>query len=90
MDIKTYNKTVEYLSTPDKKGPIVYVLQEIPGTREGRPKINIVGASKYGELVFLLPELSQIIFSPGPLVFRRLFVINWRSCNNRCCMFYSF
>jgi len=70
MDIKTYNKTVEYLSTPDKKSPIVYVLQEIPGTREGRPKINIVGASKYGELVFLLPELSQIIFSPGPLVFK--------------------
>ena len=53
MDIKTYNKTVEYLSTPDKKSPIVYVLQEIPGTREGRPKNNIVGASKYGELVFL-------------------------------------
>ena len=49
---------------------IVYVIQEIPGTREGRPKINIVGASKYGELKFLLPELSQIIFSPGPLVFK--------------------
>ena len=65
MDIKTYNKTTEYLSNHK---PIVYVLQEIPGTREGRPKINIVGASKYGELVFLLPELSQIIFSPGPLV----------------------
>ena len=48
----------------------VYVTQEIPGTREGRPKINIIGASKYGELVFLLPELSQIIFSPGPLVFK--------------------
>ena len=29
-----------------------------------------MGASKYGELVFLLPELSQIIFSPGPLVFK--------------------
>ena len=48
----------------------VYVTQEIPGTREVRPKINIIGASKYGELVFLLPELSQIIFSPGPLVFK--------------------
>ena len=48
----------------------VYVTQEIPGTREGRPKINIIGASKYGELVYLLPELSQIIFSPGPLVFK--------------------
>jgi hypothetical protein len=33
-------------------------------------KINIMGASKYGEFVFLLPELSQIIFSPGPLIFK--------------------
>ena len=48
----------------------VYVIQEIPGTAEGRPKINIMGASKYGEFVFLLPELSQIIFSPGPLIFK--------------------
>jgi hypothetical protein len=29
-----------------------------------------MGASKYGELKFLLPELSQIIFSPGPLIFK--------------------
>ena len=48
----------------------VYVIQEIPGTREGRPKINIMGASEYGSLKFLLPELSQIIFSPGPLIFK--------------------
>ena len=46
----------------------VYVIQEIAGTADGRPKINIMGASKYGEFVFLLPELSQIIFSPGPLI----------------------
>ena len=52
------------------KSPIVYVIQEIPGTRDGRPKINIMGASKYGEFKFLLPELSQIIFSPGPLIFK--------------------
>jgi len=50
--------------------PIVYVIQEIPGTREGRPKINILGASEYGTFKFLLPELSQIIFSPGPLIFK--------------------
>ena len=49
---------------------IVYVLQEVPGTQSGSPKINIMGASKYGELKILLPELSQIIFSPGPLVFK--------------------
>jgi hypothetical protein len=48
----------------------VYVIQTIAGTAEGRPKINIMGASKYGEFVFLLPELSQIIFSPGPLIFK--------------------
>ena len=49
---------------------IVYVIQEIPGTKEGNPRINIMGASKYGEFKFLLPELSQIIFSPGPLIFK--------------------
>ena len=48
----------------------VYVIQMIAGTAEGRPKINIMGASEYGEFVFLLPELSQIIFSPGPLIFK--------------------
>jgi len=48
------------------KEKIVYVIQEIPGTQSGRPKINIMGAAKYGEFKFLLPEFSQIIFSPGP------------------------
>ena len=50
--------------------PKVYIIQEIPGTKEGRPKINILGAKEYGEFVFLLPELSQIIFSPGPIIFK--------------------
>ena len=49
---------------------IVYVVQEVPGTAAGIPKINIMGAQKYGDLVTLLPELSQIIFSPGPLIFK--------------------
>jgi hypothetical protein len=49
---------------------VVYVIQEIAGTREGRPKINIMGASQYGTFKFLLPELSQIIFSPGPLILK--------------------
>jgi len=52
------------------KEKIVYVIQEIPGTQSGKPKINIMGASKYGEFIFLLPEFSQIIFSPGPLIFK--------------------
>ena len=50
--------------------PTVYVIQEIAGTRAGNPKINIMGASQYGQFKFLLPEFSQIIFSPGPLVYK--------------------
>ena len=53
-----------------KEKPTVYVIQEIAGTREGRPKINIIGAAEFGTFKFLLPELSQIIFSPGPLIFK--------------------
>ncbi len=54
--------------TESKK--IVYVIQELPGTKAGAPKINIMSASTYGEFRFLLPEFSQIIFSPGPLIFK--------------------
>ena len=57
------------MSESNKKST-VYVLQEIPGTRFGNPKINIVGAAEYGEIKFLLPELSQIMWSPGPLIFK--------------------
>ena len=48
----------------------VYVIQELPGTKAGTPKINIMSAREYGDFNFLLPEFSQIIFSPGPLVFK--------------------
>ena len=48
---------------------IVYVIQEIPGTKVGNPKINIMGAAKFGKFKFLLPELSQLMWSPGPLIF---------------------
>ena len=53
---------------------IVHVIQEIPGTKEGRPKINIMGAQKFGKIKVLLKEDSQMIFSPGPIIFelRRL------------------
>jgi len=53
-----------------KEENIVYVIQEIPGTQAGNPKINIIGASEFGKMKFLLPEFSQIIFSPGPLIFK--------------------
>ena len=63
-------KNLDYGEITGKTKPTVYVIQEIPGTSEGRPKINIMGAREYGEFKFLLPELSQIIFSPGPLIFK--------------------
>ena len=50
--------------------PTVYVIQEIAGTRAGNPKINIMGAANYGQFNFLLPEFSQMIFSPGPLIYK--------------------
>ena len=34
------------------KEKIVYVIQEIPGTKAGAPKINIMGASEYGTFKF--------------------------------------
>ena len=46
----------------------VYLIQAIPGTTQGQPKYNILGAQKYGEIVTLLPEFSQMILSPGPLI----------------------
>ena len=57
-----------------EKESIVYVLQELPGTRIGRPKFNIMGAQKYGKLKVLLKENTQIVLSPGPVIFelRRL------------------
>jgi hypothetical protein len=51
----------------------VYVIQEIPGSQAGSPKINIMGAASYSttnDFIFLLPEFSQMIFSPGPLIFK--------------------
>ena len=52
---------------------IVYVIQKIAGTQAGNPKINIMGAASYAtsnKFNFLLPEFSQMIFSPGPLIFK--------------------
>ena len=62
-------ESIDYKEIKEGK-PTVYVIQEIAGTRDGRPKINIMGATEFGTFKFLLPELSQIIFSPGPLIFK--------------------
>ena len=56
------------MSESNKK--TVYVVQEIAGTRFNTPKINITGALEYGDFKFLLPELSQLMWSPGPLIFQ--------------------
>ena len=62
-------ESINYKTIKEGK-PTVYVIQEIAGTGEGRPKINIIGAAEFGTFKFLLPELSQIIFPPGPLIFK--------------------
>ena len=64
----------EYKDIKSNKEPVVYVIQELPGTSVGRPKFNIMGALKYGKLKVLLKENTQIILSPGPVIFelRRL------------------
>ena len=57
-----------------EKESTVYVLQELPWTSIGRPKYNIIGAQKFGKLKVLLKENTQIVLSPGPIIFelRRL------------------
>ena len=57
-----------------EKESIVYVLQELPGTSIRQPKFDLTRAEKYGKLKVLLKENTQIVLSPGPIVFelRRL------------------
>ena len=50
--------------------PIVYLLQEVPGTKIGRPKYNIIGAQKFGKIEVLLREDTQIVRSPGPITYQ--------------------
>ena len=64
------SESTKYENIKNSYTSIVYVIQEIPGTQSGNPKINIMGASSYGQFKFLLPEFSQMIFSPGPLIYK--------------------
>ena len=64
------SESTKYENVKNTYESTVYVIQEIPGTKIGNPKINIMGASKFGKFKFLLPEDSQIIFSPGPLIYK--------------------
>ena len=63
-------ESISYSEAKKDRVPKVYVVQEIAGTREGRPKFNIMGPSEFGKLEFLLDERSQMIFSPGPLIIK--------------------
>ena len=73
------SESTKYEDLKNGDDSIVYVIQEVPGTKANAPKINIMGAAKYGKFKFLLPEFSQIIFSPGPLVFKlRKLLKNYR------------
>ena len=58
------------MSESIKDENIVYVCRNFLELKQVTPKINIMSASKYGKFKFLLPEFSQIIFSPGPLIFK--------------------
>ena len=71
---KVMNIKYDSISNTHETQNTVYVLQVLPGTRMGRPKYNIIGAQKYGKLKVLLREDTQIIMSPGPIIFelRRL------------------
>ena len=42
--------------------PIVYVIQEIAGTRDGRPKINIMGAAAFGTFNFYYQNFPKLFF----------------------------
>ena len=68
--VLSMSERIKYEEIKNTTDPTVYVIQEIPGTQSGNPKINIMGAAKYGKFKFLLPEFSQMIFSPGPLIFK--------------------
>jgi len=59
--------TNEELKYTDKDS-IVYVIQDVPGSKIGAPKINIIGATQFGQLKVLLPENSQIILSPNYVI----------------------
>ena len=64
------SESTKYEKVKNNYTSTVYVIQEISGTKTGNPKINIMGASNYGQFKILLPEFSQMIFSPGPLIYK--------------------
>ena len=47
----------KYESLKNNYTSTVYVIQEIPGTQAGNPKINIMGASQYGQFKFAMGNI---------------------------------
>jgi len=61
---------IKNTTSTNTKPSKVYLIQDIPVDREtGKPKYNVLGAQKYGDIVTMLPVYSQIILSPGPMIF---------------------
>jgi hypothetical protein len=61
---------IKNTTSSNTKPSKVYLIQDIPVDREtGKPKYNVLGAQKYGDIVTMLPVYSQIILSPGPMIF---------------------
>jgi hypothetical protein len=58
------SESINYNDIKSGSKPIVYVVQEIAGTKDGRPKINIIGASQYGSLkIFITRTCTNYFFT---------------------------
>jgi hypothetical protein len=61
------SESIKYEELRNNYKPIVYVIQELPGTKMGAPKINIMSASKYGEFKFLTYQnFLKLFFHQDP------------------------
>ena len=57
-------KNNDYGRIKNEESPIVYVIQHIAGTAEGRPKINIMGAAEYGKFNLLKWDKQERKYYP--------------------------
>ena len=53
------SESIKYDEIKDIHNPVVYVIQEIPGTQAGNPKINIMGAANYGQFIFAVSHIRN-------------------------------
>jgi len=57
------SESTKYEKLQGNSSPTVYVIQEIAGTKVGAPKINIMGASHYGQLLTGDPAIIGVACS---------------------------